>query len=644
LRKLFRVFGRGTIEFLRPENRKVLAYVRSFEGEHVLCVANLSRFAQPTELDLSRFEGMVPVEMLGYVEFPRIRKAPYALTLAPYGYFWFELQTPAAPALKTEEETSPEPTVPCTSWAELLEATSRVPLEIALPQFLVRQRWFGGKARTIDRAGIRDAAVVPGLDAALLIVDVRYVGGNDDAYFVPLIRLSAERARAAFEKYPQARVAKCRDGVAELWDATVDEGFCQWLLQTVGDNAGTPFTAGTLRGRAGRSFAAVRGDTTERLPAQRSSAEQSNTSVRFGERIIMKLFRRLGAGPNPDCELTQYLSEERGNTHVPTFVGTFEYAPREGESTALGILQSLIDNQGDGWSWMLEELGRYYESCATRAFPPSLRSQLDRPLLTWLDDGAGGETVDLVGLSYKAAAMLSRRTAEMHIDLAAETTNPAFRVGLLKKAEFAALSLRLREHSRHVFDGLKHGIAGFPDDVVEHAALVLGKRREITERFRALEDLDLALKATRVHGDYHLGQVLRVREDFVVLDFEGEPARPIAERRMLESPLKDVAGMLRSFSYAAQVGYLNYVARRPREAGPLEPWARLWESCVSAAFLRNYREAIGGLGLAPTSATDFQLLLDAFLLDKALYELDYELNNRPGWVRIPLLGILSLCR
>jgi maltose alpha-D-glucosyltransferase/alpha-amylase len=644
LRKLFRVFGRGTIEFLRPENRKVLAYVRSFEGEHVLCVANLSRFAQPTELDLSRFEGMVPVEMLGYVEFPRIRKAPYALTLAPYGYFWFELQTPAAPALKAEEETSPEPTVPCTSWAELLEATSRVPLESALPPFLVRQRWFGGKARTIDRVGIRDAAVVPGLDAALLIVDVRYVGGSDDAYFVPLIRLSAESARAAFEKYPQARVAKCRDGLVELWDATVDEGFCQWLLQTVGDNASTPFAAGTLRGRAGRSFAAVRGDPTDRLPAQRSSAEQSNTSVRFGERIIMKLFRRLDAGPNPDCELTQYLSEERGNTHVPIFVGTFEYAPREGESTALGILQSLIDNQGDGWSWMLEELGRYYESCATRVFPSSLRSQLERPLLTWLDDGAGGEAVDIVGLSYKAAAMLSRRTAEMHIDLAAETTNPDFRFGLLKKAEFAALSLRLREHSRHVFDGLKHGIAGFPDDVVEHAAQVLGKRREITERFRALEDLDLALKATRVHGDYHLGQVLRVREDFVVLDFEGEPARPIAERRMLESPLKDVAGMLRSFSYAAQVGYLNYVARRPREAGPLEPWARLWESCVSAAFLRNYREAIGGLGLAPTSATDFQLLLDAFLLDKALYELDYELNHRPGWVRIPLLGILSLCR
>jgi maltose alpha-D-glucosyltransferase/alpha-amylase len=529
------------------------------------------------------------------------------------------------------------------TWAELLQGTARVPLEIALPQFLVRQRWFGGKARSIDRVSIRDTALVPGMDVALLIVDVRYLEGNDDAYFVPLIHFTPEQAQANLDKYPHARVARCRDGQAEIWDATIDEPFCQWLLEMVGRNLSLPFAAGTLHGAPGRSFASMRGDAAEPLHSQRNLAEQSNTSVRFGERIIMKLFRRLEAGPNPDCELTQYLSEDRGNTHVPTYVGAIEYSPRDGGTTALAILQNLVDNQGDGWSWMLEELGRYYEGCATRAFPPSLRGQLDRPLLTWLDDGLGNEAVDAVGLSYKAAVMLARRTAEMHMDLAADTPNPAFRSGVLKKSEFAALSLRLREHARQVFDGLKHGIAGFPDDIVEHAALVLGRRREITERFRTLEEFDLSLKATRIHGDYHLGQVLRVRDDFVVLDFEGEPARPLAERRMLQSPLKDVAGMLRSFSYVAQAGYLNYVARRPRDAGHLEPWAKLWESCVSAAFLSNYREAITGLDLAPSNPTDFKLLLDAFLLDKALYELNYELNNRPAWVRIPLLGILALC-
>ena len=640
LRKLFKVFGRGSIEFLRPDNRKVLAYLRTFEGEKVLCVANLSRFAQPTELDLSRFEGLVPVEMLGYVEFPKIRKTPYALTLAPYGHFWFELQTPAPADVRTEAQISEEPTIPCLAWTELLQGSARISFEMVLPGFLARQRWFGGKSRPIERVSIRDAALVSGMDLALLILDVRYVEGDGDVYFLPVVRMAVDNAQPVRDKYPQALVAKCGDGSSEIWDATVDEGFCQWLLQLVGKGLRASFSQGILEGAPGRAFGSLAGKAEE-LRSQRSLADQSNTSVRFGEEVIMKVFRRLEAGPNPDCEITRYLSEERGNTHVPLFVGSFQYTPREGEPMVLGILQSLVDNQGDGWSWMLEELGRYYEGCATQTFPQSLRALLRRPLLGWMED-ASADAIDAVGLGYKAAVMLARRTAEMHLDLAAETSNPAFRSRLLGKAEVGALSVRLREHARQVFDGVKLGIAGFADEVVEHAAQVLGRRREITDRFRRLEDLNLALKATRIHGDYHLGQVLRVKDDFVILDFEGEPARPLAERRMLQSPLKDVAGMLRSFSYVAQVGYLNFVARHPRDAAPLEPWSRLWEACVSAAFLGSYRESIAGTDLAPAGAEDLELLLDAFVLDKALYELSYELNNRPLWIRIPLLGILAL--
>jgi maltose alpha-D-glucosyltransferase/alpha-amylase len=640
LRKLFRVFGRGSIEFLRPDNRKVLAYLRTFEDEKVLCVANLSRFAQPTELDLSRFDGMTPVEMLGYVEFPKIRKTPYSITLAPYGHFWFELQAPATVDIGTDEQTSEEPTIPCVTWVELLQGGARVSLERAMPQFLARQRWFGGKARPIDRVTIRDAAPVPGVEAALLVLDVRYGEGDDEVYFLPLARIQSETAQSMQEKYLQARLAKCHDGQFEIWDATVDERFCQWLLQTVAGNQHLPFGLGTFEGVPGRAFAGVRGDS-ESLPAQRSLAEQSNTSVRFGEQIIMKVFRRLEPGPNPDCEMTQYLGENRGNVHVPTFVGSLRYVPREGEPIVMGILQNLVENQGDGWSWMLEELGRYYEHCATQTFPESMRDQLQRSPLSSLDDG--GASVDAIGLSYKAAGMLARRTAEMHLDLAAETSDPAFQSRPFTKSELGALSLRLREHARQAFDGVKLGMAGFSDDVVEHAALVLGRRREIAERFRRLEDLDLAAKATRVHGDYNLGQVLRVNEDFVILDFEGEPARPLSERRALQSPLKDVAGMLRSFSYVAQVGYLNFVARHPRDAAPLEPWARLWEVWVSAAFLSGYREGMAGSDVVPHTSEEFGLLLDAFVLDKALYELNYELNNRPAWVRIPLLGILALC-
>jgi maltose alpha-D-glucosyltransferase/alpha-amylase len=644
LRKLFRVFGRGTIEFLRPANRKILAYVRTYDGERILCVANLSRFAQPTELDLARFEGLVPVEMLGYVEFPKIRKTPYALTLAPYGHFWFELQTPAPPSVATDDHIAEEPALDFTGWSDLMSSPARPQLEHLLPQFLVRQRWFGSKARPVDHVMIRDLALVPDLDVALLIIDVHYTEGADEAYFLPLIRLPADLAQTVQERTPQASVAKCRGSTCELFDATVDEGLCQWFLQVVGQGLTVPFLAGTLLGTTGQSFAALRGDASQPLAVERSAAEQSNTSVRFGDRIILKIFRRLESGPNPDCEITQYLSDVRHNLHVPSFVGALYYRPREGEDVTLGMFQNLIDNQGDGWSWTLDELGRYYERQATQSFAPGLRPLLRRPTLSSLGDILASEAVDIVGLYVKAATTLAQRTAEMHLDLAAGPPARGLAGSRMSREQMGELAQRLHEHARQIFDALKMNIARFPDDVVEHAALVLGRRREIAERFRGLADLDLDLQVMRIHGDYHLGQVLRAMDDFVILDFEGEPARPLAERRAPQSPLKDVASMLRSFSYAAQVGYQAFVARHPRDAAPLEPWAKLWENCVSAAFLRAYREAVADAALLPAKNAELGLLLDAFLLDKALYELNYELNNRPTWTRIPLLGILALCR
>jgi maltose alpha-D-glucosyltransferase/alpha-amylase len=642
LRKLFRVFGRGTIEFLRPANRKVLAYVRALDGEKVLCVANLSRFAQPTELDLSRFEGLVPVEMLGYVEFPKIRKAPYALTLAPYGHFWFELQSPTMAEVNTEEYVIEEATIPFSTWDEVLDGAGRSSLERALPQFLARQRWFGGKARPIDRVSIRDAGMVPDQNVALMLLDVFYGDGESDLYFVPLLHIATADAQPYLEKYPQASVVKCQDGESEILDATVDERFAQWLLDVAGHRGRLSFSSGVFFGVRGNSYADLRGDEGQPLPSERGSAEQSNTSIRFGEKIIMKLFRRLEPGPNPDCEVTQYLSDKRSNTHVPTFVGSLQFSPREGKDITLGMFQNLVDNQGDGWTWTLEELSRFYENCATQGFPAQWHDFSHRSILSALDDAAAADITDAVGLYGKAAATLARRTAEMHLDLGADTDLADFRPGRLKRSDLVGLSLRLREHAKQVFDGLKVGIARFPDESVEHAGLVLGRRREITERFKALETLEVNLKVTRVHGDYHLGQVLRVMEDFVILDFEGEPARALAERRSLQSPLKDVAGMLRSFSYAAQAGYLNFIARHPRDAGPLEPWAKLWETCVSASFLTTYRAAVAGAGLIPEGDAELKLLLDAFVLDKALYELNYELNSRPAWARIPLLGILGL--
>jgi maltose alpha-D-glucosyltransferase / alpha-amylase len=532
--------------------------------------------------------------------------------------------------------------VPFSHAEEGLTDPLRSALERALPAFLMRQRWFGGKSRMIDRVSIRDSALVPGQPSVLLILDVGFVDGGNELYFVPLVTLGAADAQACIDKYPTARVLTCEDGEGEICDASVDERFSQWLLQTAGRGTRLPFSVGSLVGSAGRSYADVRGDETQPLPAEPNTSEQSNTSVRFGDRIIMKMFRRLEAGPHPDCELTQYLSERRGNTHVPTFVGSIKYAPGGGQDITLALFQNLIGNQGDGWTWTMDELRRYFEKRATQAFPAEWRHWSRRPFFSSTAQGTKEEALDAVGPYINAATTLARRTGELHLDLATDTDLPDFRPRRMIREDLARLSLRLREHANQVFEVLKLGLSRFPDEIVHDAGLLLGRRQELIERFRALESLDLTLKLTRIHGDYHLGQVLKVKEDFVILDFEGEPARVLEERRSLQSPLKDVAGMLRSFSYAAHAGTLDFVARHPQAAGSLEPWAHLWEDCVSASFLSVYRDVVAGAGLIPDEEVALKLLLEAFLLDKALYELNYELNNRPAWARIPILGILGL--
>jgi maltose alpha-D-glucosyltransferase/alpha-amylase len=289
------------------------------------------------------------------------------------------------------------------------------------------------------------------------------------------------------------------------------------------------------------------------------------------------------------------------------------------------MLQRLVANEGDGWTWATEELERYYENSARTPFPRAPESARDH-----------------VGAFLEAAAVLGRRTAELHLALAAAVDNPAFSPEPFDAQQIEAMTAGMREEAMKAFDLLKANLSALPDEVLEIAGVALGKRRQIVDRlYLNAHDRDYG-KRIRTHGDYHLGQVLRTKNDFVILDFEGEPARPLAERRAKHSPLKDVAGMLRSFSYAADATLMTYITRHPEDFESLEPWARLWERTVSGEFLSAYREATKGSNILPPSEDDLRKLLDASLLGKATYELMYELNNRPTWVRIPLAGILAL--
>jgi maltose alpha-D-glucosyltransferase/alpha-amylase len=663
LRKLFRVFGRGTQKFLHPSNRKVLAYVREDGDEIVLCVANLSRFAQPAQLDLSEYDGMVPVEMLGYVEFPAIGKTPYAVTLAPYGFLWLELH-PAPETAEVQADDAALLVADAGDWRSVFQGANLRKLEqTVLPAYIPRQRWFGNKSSSIVNTHVADWASLDGSGTILCLVQVEYGTGKVDRYLLPLTLAFGSAAQVLRDSAAASILSNLLSPAGEgvLYDATYDAASCQKILELIDRSAETSTQHGTIRGIASKVLPKLlttpKGDEGKGLAPRRSSAEQSNTSVLFGNRLIMKLFRHPEPGLNPDCEIGRFLTEESNFANVPPFGGSLEYV-REGEQpTTLAMLQGLVENQGDGWKWMSEELERYYESYGKDSVPAEELGALgmDRPPIEEMR--ASAFACDHAGVALQAAAILGRRTAEMHLALVeppppSRAANEAFSAEALSDSDVAALQASISAQATQAYALLRRSMSALPDDAVEIGAFLLSRRT------RTLEDMvasasggpnagasktpEMHGQRTRIHGDYHLGQVLRVKTDFVILDFEGEPARSLEARRAKHSPLKDVAGMLRSFNYAAWAALMKYSSRRPDDQAHLEPWARLWDHAVSAEFLHAYRETMTGSKLLPADASAFRSLLNLYLLEKAFYELVYELNSRPDWVKIPLTGIASL--
>ncbi len=645
LRKLFHVFGRGTLRFLDCANRKILAYLRDLDGEMVLCVANLSRFAQPVQLEISELEGLVPVEMIGYVEFPTIGRQPYPLTLAPYGFLWLELQgTRHATGPKVEKTREVELAVANASgWQAILSDAAVKHLEQRLlPEYLPKQRWFGGKARQIVSTAVIDWGTFDHDSSALVFLEVSYENGEPDTYLVPLGMSFGSAASEIQEKFPGSILSPVSSpqtpGV--LRDGLYNDDALLAFLSIIQDGVAIKTKQGTIHGSPSSVFAELRGTGTELRP-RRSSAEQSNSSVFYGDRLIMKIFRRQQAGINPDTEIGRYLTEETGFRNIAPFGGAIEY--NSGAATyTIAMLQGLVANEGDGWQWTLDELDRYYEGRIGEVFPANEAATLPSDFLSLSELSLPKAVRDSVGIYLDAAATLGRRTGELHVALGSATTDEAFAPEPFTAKDSECLRIQLIENATRAFEALKDNLSRLPDEMVEPAGLVLSRRSFIFERLHLLTSSETGGMRARVHGDYHLGQVLRAKSDFVILDFEGEPAKSLAERRAKQSPLKDVAGMLRSFSYAAFASLSRFTTRRPQDAEKLEPWTHLWEKAVVAEFLRAYRQAVAGSPILPAEPKDFQSLLQAFVLDKALYELVYELNNRPAWVRIPLNGIVSL--
>lgn len=661
LRKRFKAFGRGTFEFLDPENRRILAFLRRYEDETILVVANLSRFVQYVELDLSEFKEYVPLEIFGRNAFPPIGELPYLLTLGPHSFYWFLLH-PRSVVASVDALTLTEQGVPVlrvtSSWKELFESRHRTYLEEILPNYLRQRRWYGHKARRLKGAHFSEMIPISygTAFAYLTLVTVEYDEGQPETYVLPLTFAAGERAHWLQEQVPHGVIAQV-EGIDEgiLLDALADPAFCTAMLDAIANNQTIESTDGTMiQAKAFSHFEELRGSSEEPLAPSISTAEQSNTSIIYGQRLILKVFRRVEEGINPDLEIGRYLTDTRDFPHVAPVVGSIDLRRRRrSEPMSLVILQGFVPNQGDAWQHTLDVLSRFYDrALATEAqLAESLPTDLTEEAETdQLIVRASTNAEELIDTYLETARQLAHRTAELHLALASDGENRAFEPERFSSHYQRSLYQSLRNLKNNVISQLRRKVRDLPDDARPLAQTVLEKEDDILRRISYLLDRKLSGMRSRCHGDYHLGQVLHTGRDFIIIDFEGEPARSLSDRRSKRSPLRDVAGMIRSFHYAAFSALWGSGSNsenmpglfRPEDVELLEPWAKFWSSWVSATFMKEYLEAAEGASFLPHTGEELKLLMDTFILEKAIYELGYELNHRPDWVRIPLMGIVEI--
>jgi maltose alpha-D-glucosyltransferase/alpha-amylase len=647
LRKRHRAFGRGTLELLQPENRKVLVYVRRYESEQILCIANLSRFLQAVELDLSKWKGLVPVELFSSNEMPVIGDAPYFLTLGPHAFYWFAMQPRAVPSIQSDgaQAASVLPEVRTVGgWESALVGAAKEKLESVLLGYIPQRRWFGGKARRIKSASILDIVSVPGAEgnSYLTSVVIGYAEGDPDTYMLPIAYANPAEAPHILERWPHSALAWVKNAGEEarglLYDALGPPNFAEALLGAIARRRRATGGAGTLIGSTTRVFARLRGPETIRLEAQLSMAEQSNNSVIFGERLMLKVFRRLEEGVNPELEVGRFLTEETNFPHVAPLAGSLEYRRGTGEPVTIAILQGYVPNQGDAWQFTLNTLAHFFTGPELAGLEPPAPP---RGVVEAMRQEVSEVATRTIGGYLESARLLGRRTAELHAALSSDPTDPGFAPEKITPGDQRSIYQSMSGLSLRATDLLRTQMKKLPADAREEARKVLELEARIAYMLRAFLARRLNTTRIRVHGDYHLGQVLYTGHDFVIVDFEGEPTRTLYERRLKRLAMRDVAGMLRSFSYASQAALRSQEITAEKLPG-LQAWARFWVDSVSAVFLKSYLATGGSASWVPQNQDDLELQLTAMLLEKALYELRYELNLRPDWVRIPLRGILDL--
>jgi len=635
LRKRWRALGEGKCEFLQPDNRKILCYVLRHEKEIILVVANLSRFAQPVELDLSAFKQMVPTELFGRMKFPAIAESPYLLTLGPHNFYWFSLESkPQLVDAKTDTLlTLPTLTI-IEDWPEIFNESSRTRLEAVLPGYLKLQPWFSGKTKTIKQVILKESFTIQssnGLTAILTLLQVEYVESHGELYILPLGFVSSSAA----EQVQAGDIAEVTalDGrhLGILCDAFCLPAFARTLLSLINNRDRLHNALGEIEATRTTALRQILDCGPLPDPVSHTTMD-GNTTTFFGEKLVLKFFRRIETDTNPELEMGRFLTEANFQ-YCPPLLGALEYVGNDLSQMTLAIVRAFVPQSRNGWDYTLDAIGSYYERVVTEV------AQDHQP-------PASAEDVTVhIGTYLEFARLLGMRTAELHLVLASGTPGSAFSVEPMTPQYLRSMFQSMRSLALQNLRRLRKQLRTLPPDLIPVAERVIELEPVIIQHFRALVGQRFAAGRIRIHGDCHLGQVLWTGRDFAFLDFEGDATIPIGERRIKRSPLRDVARMLRSFHHAAYAGFHQQVERGiiPHEnLANFEPWVRHWNRAVSRAYLQAYCQALLPSKILPSEEDKLHMILVAYLLNQLVDELGDELQFHSEKVRAPLQAIIHL--
>lgn len=654
-RRLHKAFGRGSIAFLHPENRRILAFIRECEDERILVVANLCRFVQYVELDLSQYAGIVPIELFGGTSFPRIGNLPYLLTLSPHAIYWFAISPQPAP--QADRPVLPGPADAAEIWTnrdwEALFAEPGIRrIEAALKRHLDRGDVTGPR-RTLRAVRLRETFRVPydKTAAHIAIVDVEFDRGTPDTRIVSMAFATNEEAAAwapGNEPRVVARVTGTQPGL--LFDALTVPAFAEAILEAVTHGrtiAGS--TGGELAAWRSSRFGELRGPDDEPLVPVPNLVQHAHRSVRYGNRLILKAYRRIEEGPHPELEIGKVLSEEHRTPGVAPLAGAIEYHRREREPTTLAVIQGYVPNEGDAWQHTLDQLSVFFEHVAT--MPPP-ETELPPPLRRHVYEKFVPPPVfaaEILHSSLDLARLLGQRLGELHLALSSVIEHPEFVPEPISTQYQRSVYQSLRNALFDVVDHLDREKHRIPAELLEKASQVRHLQPALLAEFRAFADCRIQATRIRCHGDCKLDDVLSTGKDFVFIDFEGRPSQSIGERRIKRSPLRDVTGLMRSFDYAAYATLFGLVSGRGKAAGVIRnedrpallPWAKAWRLWVHDAFLGGYFDVTAEASFIPRDPAERNILFRIMLLDKLLFEVAGELRNRPAWLSIPIDGLVE---